>query len=369
MKIAYDARALNVAFLRGIGRCMKEIITRCNKKYEFERCHLFSNRPDMPMQIEKAGNIKTNLLDMPGYRFKIWEQFVLPWKAYQSNSQILHCPANNVPWWQPLKTVVTLHDAMPWLGDEEAWPRGFYTDRLIPSAFRKADAVITISENSRQDILSFWPDLESRLTVIYNGVSDDFIFYKPAPLADFFNTCGLKKPYLLYMGGPIRRKRLYFALQIFEQLEGKKLQLAVCGSKKHEVEKLFHDNCPTRHNDVITLPFIPDELMPNLYQNAAAVLYPTLYEGFGLPALEAQAIGTPVLFSRVASLKELEGPGAFIMPVDDQSAWVDLLNRLVLQRKENPDPDLSSRSWTKKFSWDVCAQRHIELYQSVISEY
>lgn len=103
--------------------------------------------------------------------------------------------------------------------------------------------------------------------------------------------------------------------------------------------------------------------MPALYRRALAVLYPTLYEGFGFPALEAQAVGTPVLFSALGSLKELEGPLARVLPPDDLRAWVDTCKEIL----ERPTPEQTAvdaaRRWARQFSWSVSARRHVEIYR------
>jgi alpha-1,3-rhamnosyl/mannosyltransferase len=110
-------------------------------------------------------------------------------------------------------------------------------------------------------------------------------------------------------------------------------------------------------------PFVPDDEMILLYQTAIAVLYPTLYEGFGFPALEAQAVGTPVLFSALGSLQELQGPGAVVLPPRDLGAWVEACRRLVRERGENPTPNQQARNWAKGFSWDISVARHLEVYR------
>lgn len=103
--------------------------------------------------------------------------------------------------------------------------------------------------------------------------------------------------------------------------------------------------------------------MPRLYQNAAAVLYPTLYEGFGFPVVEAQAVGTPVLHSAVSSLTELQGPGSVVLPVEDLGAWVDACRALVAERGRTPQPNETSRQWARRFSWEASAERHLEVYR------
>jgi glycosyltransferase involved in cell wall biosynthesis len=104
--------------------------------------------------------------------------------------------------------------------------------------------------------------------------------------------------------------------------------------------------------------------MPRLYLRAAAVLYPSLGDGFGLPVIEAQAVGTPVLFSDSGSLSELKGPGAVVLPVDDLSAWVRAADLIVRSRPASTGPDRIARAWAGQYSWDSCVKRTLAVYES-----
>jgi glycosyltransferase involved in cell wall biosynthesis len=112
-------------------------------------------------------------------------------------------------------------------------------------------------------------------------------------------------------------------------------------------------------------PFISEDDMPRLYMRAAAVLYPSLYEGFGLPVVEAQAVGTPVLFSDVGSLTELKGPGAVVLPVDDLPAWVRTVSNIVRSSARPAGPDRIARAWARQYSWDNHVDRTLAVYHSV----
>jgi alpha-1,3-rhamnosyl/mannosyltransferase len=107
--------------------------------------------------------------------------------------------------------------------------------------------------------------------------------------------------------------------------------------------------------------------MPPLYYHANAVLYPTLYEGFGFPALEAQAVGTPVLFSALGSLAELQGPDAIVLSPKDFDAWLGTCRRLLRERNEPSLPSPRARAWASGFSWDVSAKRHLDVYRRAAS--
>ena len=114
---------------------------------------------------------------------------------------------------------------------------------------------------------------------------------------------------------------------------------------------------------MIFAPFLAQSLMPRLFQNAAALLYPTLYEGFGFPALEAQAVGTPVLMSALGSLAELIGPGAMVLEPEDRAGWLGAARAALDQRRERAQPNIDARRWAARFSWGASAAAHRAVYR------
>ncbi len=364
MRVALDARTLNREHVRGIGRCLKELVTRSSEKHGVQ-WDLLGDRPDLPFHLPKARGQTIDLFEFRGYRFHSWEQLGVPHRAAKRGADLLHAPANRVPWWQPVPTVTTVHDTIPWQQEEPGWHRGWYLHQLLPRAFRKCAAIITISESSKRDILRRWPDLAPKLHVIPNGVGDDYLDATPQPLYERLLGHGIRTPYLLYFGGSIPRKRLDWALRVAEALSVSGVQLVLCGVEPECHEKVRAEVSPQLRERICFAPFIAEEDLPNLYQNAVAVLYPTLYEGFGLPALEAQAVGAPVLFSDVSSLGELKGPGAVVLPPYDLDQWVASCRALLARRSVFPTPNDESRIWARRFSWDQYTERTVEVYRAV----
>ena len=363
-RIAADARSLNTAHLRGIGKSVFELIKRTAASGAVE-WHLLADRPDRPMQVPDTGGCDVSVFETRGHRVHAWEQWALPRRAQQLGVDLLHAPGTSMPWWQPVPAVVTIHDTIPWQQQDPAWPAGFYRDRLLPAAYHRAAAITTVSQCSRRDILARWPSLQPRLHVVSPGVDERYleaeVDRRPIDIGNRFLT----EPYLLYLGGTDPRKRLMWALQTWWGSAVLGASLVVCG-----VEPGAHDNVrrmvPRNLQDrLILAPFVSEEQMPRLYMHATAVLYPTMYEGFGLPVIEAQAVGTPVLFSDVGSLTELKGPGAVVLPVDDLPAWVRAVSDIVQSRHRLPEPDRIARAWARQYSWDAYTERTLAVYDAV----
>jgi glycosyltransferase involved in cell wall biosynthesis len=324
---------------------------------------LYSNRPDLPFHRPPEGKIERVVLrDVPGHRFQLWEQVVLPAGAALNRIDVLHCTATTLPLWQPVPTVVTIHDTIPWNTGEDMSP-GFYPDRLLPKAYARCKAIITISHHSKNDIVRLWPNLAGKIRVIHHGVQAEFLDCAPAPVHDNLRGAGIGKPYLLYLGGTTPRKRLAWTLDLFRSLGRTDIDLVVCGVAEadHAIYREMLD--PALRPHVIFLPFVQATDMPSLYQNAIAVLYPTLYEGFGFPALNAQAVGTPIVLSAVSSLLELLGPTSIALPPADAAAWHDACQALIDRRIASCMPDNASRDWARQFDWTNAARAHWEVYQ------
>jgi glycosyltransferase involved in cell wall biosynthesis len=242
-------------------------------------------------------------------------------------------------------------------------PAGLYRGRLLPKAFRRCAKIITISNHSKMDILRLWPELADKIRVIPHGVSDSYLGCVPAPLGKSLRDVGVKQPYLLYLGGTIPRKRADWTLELYQALGRTDIGLVICGIPEAAHESYRQSLRPEFRANVVFAPFLAAEDMPSLYQNALAVLYPTLYEGFGFPALNAQAVGTPIILSKVSSLCELVGPGSIALEPNDANAWVAACNAVIERRLATAAPDALARDWAKQFDWRNSAAAHWEVYR------
>jgi glycosyltransferase involved in cell wall biosynthesis len=362
-RVAIDARSLNTGHLRGIGKSVFELIKRTAASGAVE-WHLLADRPDQPMQVPAPDGCEVSVFETRGDRYHAWEQWSLPRRAQQLGVDLLHAPGTSMPWWQPVPTVVTIHDTIPWQQQDPAWPPGVYRDRLLPSAYHRAAAITTVSECSRRDILSRWPHLQPRLHVISPGVDERYLEAAPDRRPIEIGGQIVSEPYLLYVGGSDPRKRLMWALQAWWGVADSDASLVVCGVAPAEHANIRRMVPRSLQDRLILAPFVSEQDMPRLYMRAAAVLYPTLYEGFGLPVIEAHAVGTPILFSDVGSLAELKGPGAVVLPVDDLPAWVRTLRQL-LQARSSQGPDRISRAWAGQYSWEAYTERTLAVYDAV----
>ena len=154
-----------------------------------------------------------------------------------------------------------------------------------------------------------------------------------------------------------------WAIRIWQAAQIDNASLVVCGLTSNQIPEWRKRIEPALSDKFIYLPFVAEEDMPGLYNHAQATIYPSLYEGFGFPALESQAAGTPVLMSPLGSLKELAGPGSILLPPYDAAAWTDAIISLA---KDKPPNMKDARKWATQFTWSAAFSKLYHVYQQAI---
>jgi glycosyltransferase involved in cell wall biosynthesis len=302
---------------------------------------------------------------VPGH---LWEQFVLPVLV---GKRLLWSPSITGPL-AVRRQVVTVHDTVPldhpeWLNPRfAAWYR-FLTPRLV----RRVRGILVVSEFTKQRLIYHCPDAAPKIKVVLSAADRRFAPADEASILSASRSLGIPTPhYLLAVGSLEPRKNLPRLLQAWEQIEGKIPQdiwLVIAGAKGRV--RVFGDNpfqkLPPR---VHLTGYVADDLLPALYSGALAAAYISLYEGFGFPALEAMACGTPLLTSSVSSLPEVVGDAAIKINPLDVEAIGDGLKRLI------EDSGLRSRlsslglAQARRFNWDKTAGETWQVLQEAAGE-
>lgn len=362
LHVAVDARCLNRPHLRGIGKVVTNVIELAGDDF---RWTLLGDRPDLPFHTPRHPHVEAVAFDQRGYRFDAWQQWALPRRLARIKPDVFFAPANTAPVWQPAPTVTVVHDTIPWQGwHGEAGLKG-WRRRMATRAVSQADAVISISQASAADLSTLMPRLASRLHVIPNAVDEAYFGSSEEQIQQAKQSVGATDPYVIYFGGSIPRKRLDWALRVFAAANIEGLALVLLGVQAASATTALSDISADIRARVIVPGFLDEQVMPGLIQGSVGVLYPTLYEGFGLPALEAQASGVACLMSPVASLAELAGPGAVMLPANDLPAWVAALKGVVSSNGLAPTAAAASQEWAKQFSWRRTAVAYGQIFADV----
>ena len=158
LRVGMVARTLNLHHIRGTGRYVQELLRNTTPSDGIDWV-AYGLDPGKPLHLPTGFAGKTNVFDFRDDRFRLWEQLGLPLRAQRAGVQVLHCADNTAPVWQPMPTVVTIHDTVPWVEEMPDRLTHFYMHPVQRAAFKRCAAIITISENSRRDIEARWPEV------------------------------------------------------------------------------------------------------------------------------------------------------------------------------------------------------------------
>jgi glycosyltransferase involved in cell wall biosynthesis len=365
LKVGLVACCLNTEHMRGMGKYVFELLRQSQQRADVH-WHMFGHDSRFGMMKPDGPNITTDIFSFRGDRFQTWEQFGLPLRIRGLDLDLLHATEGALPLWQPKPTVVTVHDTLAWEERPDTLQARTYWDHVVPAALRKCAAVVTISECSRTDILKRWPWLEPKLTVIPHGIDQEYFLpadNTPLPTALLQQLGGA--PYAVYLGGAMKRKRADWAIEVIAASRQPELKLVMCGFGAAARDEATASLAPELRGRVLFAEFLSDPELRTLYRGARAVLYPTLYEGFGFPAVEAQAAGVPVIFSALGSLSELVGPLSFVVPPHDLQAWVAALDEAAMDGERRAEQIRAASVWARKFAWSESFDKHLAVYQGV----
>ncbi len=378
MKIAINAQLLsNQESYRGAGvsnysrellRALGELALNGATHDRFT-AFVHARQPDLD-GIEQM--VTTLPLERPAARIA-WEQSALPAHLLRSHADLVHGLVNVLPLAAPCPGVVTVHD-LSFVRTPETLPplkRAYHTALCRASAARAA-RVIAVSRQTAADLETFWGIPAARISVIHNGVASRFAPQPPAGIAALRERNNLPERYLLYLGTLEPRKNLDrllrgYARWVAESPDGAaNVALVLAGARGWYYDEIFRTVTALGLAERVIFPgFVPASELPTWYAGAAAFVYPSRFEGFGLPVLEAMACGVPVICSRVPSLLEVAGDAAIAVAPDDAAGFAAAL-RLVLEQPQLR-AQLRARGLAQaaRFSWRRCAEQTLAVYDSL----
>jgi glycosyltransferase involved in cell wall biosynthesis len=286
---------------------------------------------------------------------------------------LLHSTAFTMPLVSHLKVIVTIHDLSFFVFPQHHTEANYqFVTRNVHQAARRADYIIADSESTKKDIMRFLHVPEERIEVIYLAAAEALGEKRsPDSITQIKSKYGIKKPYLLMVGSMEPRKNMTSALIAFKALkETKKIdfQFVIAGGKGWKNEAFYHLLKKLSIDEHLVLTgYVPEEDLPALYQGAEVFVYPSLYEGFGLPVLEAMSSGTPVITSNVSSLPEVAGDAALLvnpMEIFDLYKAMEALATRPELRDEFRSKGLER---SEIFTWEKTARKTLEIYRKVFA--
>lgn len=366
MKIGIDGRAASWYRGTGIGTYTYQLLKNLEEIDASNEYHLFWPGDDYdflkrgPMlKIEEIGRKK----DL------FWEEVHIPARLSEEGIEIYHIPQNGIgmPRRKECKYVVTLHDLIPYTMPETVG-KGYLRIFLnqIPKIIEEADLIITVSQHSKNDIIRYFNIPPEKIVVTHLAPEN---FYRPLPTKQvntFLQKYKLQPNYILYVGGFSERKNVRAIIRAFKMIKDQfpeSYRLVLAGNPKRAYDKLMKEIRLAGIEDRVDLPgFISVQEMAYLYNGAKLFVYPSYYEGFGLPPLEAMACGIPVITSNVTSIPEVVEDGAEMVAPDDEVGLAEKMYRILSD--EEVLSKLRDRGMKRvaQFDWRKTAAQTLQAY-------
>jgi glycosyltransferase involved in cell wall biosynthesis len=307
-----------------------------------------------------------------------WRHHVsVPFALRRQNVDVVHVPHHEAPFFSPSKLVVTIHDCVHLLFPQEDSSkfRNYRSYLQTKRVVARARHVLAVSRSTKEDLINIFEVPESKISVVYNALDERFAFtHTPEERKHVLERYQLKDPFVLYSGKIRPHKNLHRLIEAFAVLKSeliederyKNLKLIIIGDElsKHQYLRLTVIRSGAQQ-DVRFFGFVPYPILRVFYQSATLFAFPSLYEGFGLPPLEAMANRTPVIASNTSSLPEVLGDAAVLINPENvfdiaRGMKLILFDEVLRQKLIQKGIDQVA-----KFSWKVAAQNVVRTYELV----
>ena len=370
MKIGIDGRALTGRFTGDRTYWLNLLRAMSRLQPEGDRFHVYSRIPVPADALKPAADWTISTLSAVNDR--IWTMFAFPGALKRDEIDVAHTQYT-IPLMPPCPMVTTVHDI-----SFRLYPNWFpkkhrlLLNATVPAAIRRASQVITVSESSRRDMIRIYGVPPEKIHAIHEAAGPEYSpMDRDKARAVVREKYGIHDAYVLAVGVLQPRKNFALLLEAFAIARRRaKLphRLVITGKAGWDYENL--GVLAGRLGIIDSVQFtgyVADADLPPLYAGAEALAFPSLYEGFGLPPLEAMACGTPALVSDAPAMPEIAGEGAWVLPVMSPNAWADAIESICT--------DSSLRAaWAERgirraaeFSWDRTARQTKEVYQQALN--
>ena len=368
MRVAIDVRKLHDF---GIGTYVRNLLRQLSQLDHDSEYVLLCRSEDRAV-VEELGENFRAVTESSG-QYSLGEQISVPLRLCLASPHLFHTPHYVLPVLTPCRSIVTIHDCIHLIFPEYLRNRmaHTYARAMFWTAAHRASRILTVSEASKRDILRFFGVADEKVTVIHNAIDDRF--YKEPPeehIVRVRERYQLSDRFLMYAGNVKPHKNLERLIDAFVLLREKKgnadLRLLITGSEisKYAIlRRAVHRY--NLHKYVRFLGYQTERTLATLYRLADVFVFPSLYEGFGLPPLEAMASGTPVVVSRASSLPEVVGDSGVLVNPYDPISIADGVQTVLADNNFTEDLKKRGLARARTFSWAKSIERIHRIYQEV----
>jgi len=368
MRIALNARHLLNSRLEGVGIVTDEVMGRIARSHPEDQFDYYFDRKYDPRFVH-GPNVHPHAMH-PVTRLPIliryWLDHPVRKNVLKQKADIFFSPDGFIPLGMSIPKVSMVHDVAYLRYPEHLQPRirAFYK-KWMPRYLAYTDHIITVSEFSKSEIIAGYNVPADKISVVYNGITD---VYKPVSEEQKKITrerYSNSKPYFVYLGAIHPRKNILTLVKAFEQFKSSNPsdhQLVLAGRASWHTEEVFKSIAESKWKDSIHLPgYIATAEATALVASAEAMIYPSLYEGFGLPLVEAMACGVPVICSNVSSLPEVAGNAALLFDPMDAELLAHHMEKMSTDEALRKEMITLGTERSKYFSWDKAATQVYEI--------
>jgi glycosyltransferase involved in cell wall biosynthesis len=372
MQIGIDARFWGPVG-KGLGRYTQKLIENLESLDNSNQYFVFLGKENFDAYQPKNKKFQKVLADFRWYSFA--EQWGMPRLLNKHKLDLVHFPHFNVPLLYFRPFVITIHDLIllhfPTVRSTTRshiwyWIKFLVYKLVILSAIHRAKRIITVSEFTKKDILTNYGVSESKIEVTYEAV--DNFFSQPSNDAEnkekILEKYGIIRPYILYVGNAYPHKNLDRLASAFKMVlsRNSNLHLVLVGKEDYFYHRLKKDVAKKQIKNIIFAGFVPDEDLKTVYFDALAFIFPSLYEGFGLPPLEAMANGTAVASSDQKCMKEILGESALYFNAKNEGLIAEGIEKVINDSELRNSLIQKGKEQVKKYSWERMAKKTLEIY-------
>lgn len=368
-RIGIDARFYG-PLGKGLGRYTQEVVDNIIKLDPDNEYVIFLRRENFNDFQADGARVKKILADIRWY--SLAEQLIFPLYVLRERLDLMHFPHFNAPVFCPVKFVVTIHDLIlikfptsraTTLGPLVYKVKNLAYKLVIYLAVKRAKKILAVSEFTKHDIIRQFKVKPEKIAVTYEGAAE--LLKTP------FNKGGrgafISRPYLLYVGNAYPHKNLDGLIRVFAKINKSlpDLKLVLVGKEDYFYSRL-KQLAKNFSNNIIFPGYVPDRELAGLYQNALVYVFPSFYEGFGLPPLEAMARGLAVVSSNKTCLPEILGSAALYFNPDDEADMKNKIEQVMADEKLRAELINRGYERVKKYSWRDCAEKTLAVYKSCL---
>jgi glycosyltransferase involved in cell wall biosynthesis len=375
LRIGFDATAA-VSQGAGIGRYTRELLRALAQADTENSYRLFYASRTVPHPLPPlAANFHVTRLPFHDiWLARLWQraQAPLPANWITGPIDLFHSPDFTLP---PVRrgtrTLLTVHD-LSFVRDPASAAPGLrgYLEVVVPRSVARADHILADSAATRADLIELYHTPPEKISVLYCGIHPAF-----RPVTDALVLAAVRAryglgtaPFILAVSTLQPRKNYARLIQAFARLPDQKVKLVIAGGKGWLFEAIFSEVERLRLGARVIFPgFVADEDLPALYSAARLLAYPSLYEGFGLPMLEAMACGTPVVASTASCLPEVAGDAARLVPPTDVDALAAALHAVLTDEALRRDLTARGRARAAQFTWEESARQLLATYRRLMT--